>query len=36
MKSTGNNWFGLTKEQNPFSKGNIGGPKGQAAMAAIG
>ena len=36
MNSTGNNWFGLSKQQNPFSKGNIGGPKGMTAMAAIG
>lgn len=23
--STGNNWFGISKQNNPFSKGNIGG-----------
>lgn len=35
MNSTGNNWFGISKKNNPFSRANIGGPKGMAAMAAI-
>ena len=38
MKSSGNNWFGLSKQNNPFSKGNIGTTmKGiGGAAAAIG
>ena len=35
MNSSGNNWFGISKKNNPFSRANIGGPKGMAAMAAI-
>ncbi len=33
MNSTGNNWFGISKADNPFSKGNIGGTLSTAATA---
>lgn len=32
MNSTGNNWFGLSKAKNPFSRGNLYGPKGATTM----
>lgn len=31
--STGNNWFGISKQNNPFSKGNIGSTMSVAAGA---
>ena len=36
MNSTGNNWFGLSKKDNPFSKGNMAGGIGAMAKTPIG
>lgn len=36
MNSTGNNWFGLSKKDNPFSKGNMAGGLGAMAKTGIG